>query len=678
MMNRIGPEGFARGRLLKVVASLVGFVLLTVFTTACVRTGERDRPLGDAEGFSGAVPLDPENAQARCILSRKSASDYRLFCRAMIKTQDSPRIEASYIPPGVTASWSVSDGRPGGKIDVFGCENLDGGLRYECSVTSGNFVPVEAITVALTVSATTSGGPPRVSESYAEVINGAGLEAPLQGRVHLFPPAPLNTASSNEVIVSLYNQSNTSVSARAVAQLENASSGAVVFEHTEELSAPANRASAIRRALPPLVSGTYRLKTKVLDRQSGAVWYQETRTLGAISPVSGFQSTGLARVAWLSLGHILPGIIARTRASGEPIAHPNEYEGFLRQYVRGLAQMGFRSLVISYTEFLGYHFFQRLQFSVYDYGLARNTRYAGEAFKDQFSGTAATFDILEIILDEADRAGLAVMVGLGRGGDMNLMNDLSNAASLAPWERSQLDVRLAMNLSLNHFLSVNLHSAYGFHPSFQGWYIAHEANDLFAANRFYEPLAQHLKELTPEKAIVISPAGDPQRYGDMSEWIQNTLIDVISYQDSVGAGYSGLSLTYTFNPAIRLAELPSLFSRVRQWHSGVNQSRSRNFKQFWTNTEIWSMDGSCTARTDRYCGAVPASYERVNQQFVLAAQSADEVGFYDALGFLEPAGLPLKVASGRIGACDTCHLYSQKVTELSTRYLCAIGQGSCP
>jgi hypothetical protein len=281
-------------------------------------------------------------------------------------------------------------------------------------------------------------------------------------------------------------------------------------------------------------------------------------------------------------------------------------EADLRAAIDAYHRLGVRLLVVTYVEYQGAFFYpSALRFHDRDLG-----REAG--------GQAFDFDVVGTVLDQAERHGMHVMLGLGRGGDTRLL-----------WEFDKPDWadRNAAALDVGRKVARELWDRYGHRRSFYGWYLTHEMNDLARAAAYYDPLADFCHALSPDKAVMAAPAGTPVV---TREALAASRVDVFAYQDAVGAGY--VPYRYTYQPENRLAELAAAYGQYRALHEGSG-------KHLWADLELWEMDGSAG-----YAGAYAAGFDRVRRQIDLAAEAVEMITAYEGLGFLEDpkAGSPLK------------------------------------
>jgi hypothetical protein len=295
-----------------------------------------------------------------------------------------------------------------------------------------------------------------------------------------------------------------------------------------------------------------------------------------------------------------------------PAVYPRERTpsaSTIQGLVRGLHDAGARLIIVTYVEYQG-SFYYPSSLSFWDRDLGREAR-----------GTYEGLDVLEAVFRASDDLGMKVMLGLGRSGDTHLL-----------WEFEKPDwkERNARAIEISGRVASELWARYGSRPSFYGWYLTHEMNDLARASAYYDPVARLLHQLCPEAPVLVAPAGTPII---RAEDLRSSEVDIFAYQDAVGAGY--MPNRYTYRPELRLVELPRLYADYSRLHSGTG-------KHFWADLELWEMDG-----TKGYSGAYPASPERVRRQIEAITPWADFLTGYEAGGFLDPEGTGNALADHR-------------------------------
>jgi hypothetical protein len=308
----------------------------------------------------------------------------------------------------------------------------------------------------------------------------------------------------------------------------------------------------------------------------------------------------LFQAGWLDLLGLLKSVYPRNRdATAEDV----------RAIVDTMHGLGMDTAIVTYVEFQG-HFFYPSTLRFHDRDLGKEA-----------SGQWLPYDVVETILSQADRHGMHVILGLGRGGDMGLTG-----------EGLKDPERLRAALSVGQQVAAELWALYRGHPSLYGWYLTHETNDLVSAAAYYDPLADFCHALAPDKPVLIAPAGTP--VGD-STVIARSHVDIFAYQDAVGAGY--VPYEYTYTPERRLVSLDALYADYQRRHQGTR-------KHLWTDLEIWEMAGP------EYRGAYPPPWSRVARQLAAESKYVEMVTAYEILGFMEATGSTFQLQDRRAEA----------------------------
>jgi hypothetical protein len=272
-----------------------------------------------------------------------------------------------------------------------------------------------------------------------------------------------------------------------------------------------------------------------------------------------------------------------------------ETERNIRESVRSMKRLGMKTLILTYLEYQG-TFFYPSEIEFYDRDVKKMAR-----------GKECRFDLVETFLSQADREGMHVFLGLGRGGDTFLL-----------WEfdKPNWQERNAEAVSLAKRIAQELWTRYRHHPSLYGWYLTHEMNDLKRSSAYYNPLAEFCHSLSPDKPVMVAPAGTPLID---RKTLMESKVDIFAYQDAVGAGY--IPYKYTYNPENRIAMLEEIFAKYRSWHVDTN-------KHIWSDLEVWEMDGS-----KGYSNSYPAAFSRVRRQIEIEARYADYLTAYAYHGY---------------------------------------------
>jgi hypothetical protein len=300
---------------------------------------------------------------------------------------------------------------------------------------------------------------------------------------------------------------------------------------------------------------------------------------------------------WLDLLGLLRSVYPRNRDATEQD---------LRNAVDSMHHLGTDAVIITYVEFQG-HFFYPTRLRFYDRDMQRDA-----------GGTWLAYDAVEAILSQADRHGMHVFLGLGRGGDMALM------ASGVKDPR-----RLQDGIEISRKVAAELWERYHRHPSLYGWYLTHEMNDLASASAYYDPVADFCHSLSPDKPVLVAPDGTP---ATSCETLAASHVDIFAYQDAVGAGY--VPYEYTYNPERRIASLDQVYDDYERRHQGTG-------KHLWADLEIWAMAGP------EYGNSYPPPWSRVARQLAIESRYVEMVTAYEFLGFMEAPGSSLKLEDRR-------------------------------
>lgn len=310
----------------------------------------------------------------------------------------------------------------------------------------------------------------------------------------------------------------------------------------------------------------------------------------------------VARGAWIE-----PGAALRVA----PDDRPASVERAIRDSVDAMHSVGIQFLILAYVE-AGGTFYAPLSIRYPERGTGVPLPGGGRG-----EGQVSPVDVYEIVLSQASKRGMGVYVGMSRGGDLHLL-----------WEfdKPGWGDRLAAALEIGRTMARELHTRYGHHRSFIGWYPTHEVNDLARAAAFYDPIAIACRELAPERTVLVAPAGTPM---GSKEILARSEADIFCWQDAVGSGY--VPFENTWKPERRIAMLEEIFTRYRTWHEGSR-------KHMWTDLEFWEMDGK-----SGYANPYPPEFSRVRRQLEIEARFAPVLTAYAWHGYLHPPGAPGRV-----------------------------------
>ena len=293
------------------------------------------------------------------------------------------------------------------------------------------------------------------------------------------------------------------------------------------------------------------------------------------------------------------------------------YEGFgyvrdrqvtaqdVRDAVDAMHRVGMDTVIVTYVEFHGPYYPSEIP-------------ELGESLLD--------FDVVGAILEQADRNGMHVFLGLGRGGDTLLL-----------WDGLDDADRMAKGVDLGKRVAQELWGLYGHHASVYGWYLTHEANDIVKAGAYYNPLADLCHSLAPEMPVIIAPSGTPIISPDI---IGRSHVDIFAYQDAVGAGYKDYE--YTLDPEMRIADLHEVYGHYRDTHAGTR-------KHLWSDLEIWRANPETG-----YAPFHPAPLGEVLRQVAIESQYVEMLTGYEFFSEMETPESTL-----RLGGDEAVRLYSE-------------------
>lgn len=256
----------------------------------------------------------------------------------------------------------------------------------------------------------------------------------------------------------------------------------------------------------------------------------------------------------------------------------------IRDEMDAMRRIGMSTLIITYVE----------------YGMAF---YPSQVLTGPYYGK----DVVEIMLSQADQNGMHAFLGLGRGDDIYLLwNGLNDLA------------RLQVGVDFSARVARELWQMYQHHPSFYGWYLTHEMDDLAKASRYYDAVADSCHAFSPDKPVLVAPAGTPQI---TRELLRKSHVNIFAYQDAVGTGFKNYS--YTYDPEIRIADLDSVYRRYAAWHPGTD-------KHIWSDLELWR-----AAKETGYSNFKPAPFDQVQRQMAIESNYVEMLTGYEFLSQME-------------------------------------------
>ncbi len=190
-----------------------------------------------------------------------------------------------------------------------------------------------------------------------------------------------------------------------------------------------------------------------------------------------------------------------------------------------------------------------------------------------------------------------------------------------------------------------MHSLYGDHPAFGGWYIPYELCDAFlgdASHRShvagaFKHMADLCHQLTPGKPVMISPYFTTNlpddRFAEIwGETIAQSGVDVVAMQDSVGA------LNVSGTETLRMQYLPHYIDLIADLceQKGVT---------FWWNVETFAQTHGTPIDSQGW-SATTADFERVQRQVAYAAERAVKIINFDFPHYFSP-GYPNQTIANR-------------------------------
>jgi uncharacterized protein DUF4434 len=303
--------------------------------------------------------------------------------------------------------------------------------------------------------------------------------------------------------------------------------------------------------------------------------------------------------AFVDPGAFIPGLYPAKRSVTETD---------VRAKVNALNAVGIKTIVITYVHYISNKW---------------GPFYPSEIPELKKFANPLKFDLVKTIMEQADKNGQSVMLGIGRGGDPLLTYNGCKDAK-----------RLRAGRLLAEKVVRELHGRYAArHRCFGGWYLTHECRDIRYASAYYNPVADLCHKLTSGQPVMIAPDGSP--VAD-TKVIAESDVDIFSYQDAVGAGFvPGPKERYSYDPEKRLAKLDEVFQKYARWHAKNPK------KQIWADVELWQMDGP------KYTGAYPADWSRVERQLEAVRKHVSKIIVYEAGGFLESPGSDVELGGKR-------------------------------
>ena len=233
-------------------------------------------------------------------------------------------------------------------------------------------------------------------------------------------------------------------------------------------------------------------------------------------------------------------------------------------------------------------------------------------------------NLLEVLLDEADKTGQKVFLSAGFYGDW-VQPDVNTT------DKEIIDRSLrAMN---------EISEQFGHHKSIEGWYMPDEwcieghFDDRFI--RYINTIAKEARRLNPNNKTIIGPYGTRLTVPDdrYVKQLESLDLDYIAYQDEVGVQKT------------RVDEEAAFYEGLRKAHDKAGRAA------LWADMEVFSFEG-----TVYQCALLPAPWERVKAQMEAISPYVDKIIIYAYEGMMtKPGGI------ARAG-------YPEKAEQLYTDY----------
>ncbi|MBE6381326.1 MAG: DUF4434 domain-containing protein [Lentisphaerae bacterium] len=174
-----------------------------------------------------------------------------------------------------------------------------------------------------------------------------------------------------------------------------------------------------------------------------------------------------------------------------------------------------------------------------------------------------SYDLLALILEEAEILDMKVFIGLFDSSKYWLKND---------WPKE---------VDLNKRLMDELEERYLKYKSFYGWYISHEGDIKFHQEKVWKPLAQKMRQDTPDKPIMISPRYAGRKYEPQFAVTPELHAQHFEYLYSEMAGL--LDIAAFMDGHVDFNELPDFMAATKE-------VSDRFGIKFWSNLETFDRD----------------------------------------------------------------------------------------
>lgn len=331
------------------------------------------------------------------------------------------------------------------------------------------------------------------------------------------------------------------------------------------------------------------------------------------------------KTVWIEPHSVSPGVVSRDF----PITKQK-----IHQIFKNYNHMGVDKVVVAYSELLEYYFYTPSATMKSQHQAVLDAR--GEVKKTLHSPQLIDGKpLLNHLFEAADNTNIKLIVGLSDFDNKKTIFSITDA--LRRNDKIQLakaNIDLTTQVTLTKMMADDIYSKFKHHKSFYGWYLIQEPHCLDVSMNYFEPIVQHLRLLDSKKITMISPNADAEvcfqykannsaqlinGYKNYLKIMKSKGIDIIAYQDSVGAAYqAGSNQFFSYS-----GDLLSLHNRNSLNGTGKYHftDRARNLRinylktivlpslklahqgtgvEFWMNTELWRMDGNCLQKTNIY------------------------------------------------------------------------------
>lgn len=171
-------------------------------------------------------------------------------------------------------------------------------------------------------------------------------------------------------------------------------------------------------------------------------------------------------------------------------------------------------------------------------------------------------DLVELFLEQAKRVGLKLYMGLYDSGDY--------------WIKMQWDKEVSINLELID----ELLGRYGEHEAFYGWYLSHEPELRLFPWNIWNPLITKMREMTPEKPVLLSPRFEGRKYSNM---LHTPDVYANIFDHAMGHVEGHIDAAAFMDGHVGIGEL-------RDYFSAMKPVMDKHGIELWSNLETFDRD----------------------------------------------------------------------------------------